>query len=189
MALMDLKSNLSWYGKKPPRANYLDDTNASGFTPGRQELSPSEYKGIQGEEYTHTGVKQLGTLKFTDWFLNDHAKGFTGNMFPLGGAKKESQFVGISGESFTYTGLLGIGNLQNNIYDKPEDFKSRFIYNDDLTVSVEGKGFDRYGTKIDTLIIPTSKDSFIIDDMKSGDYEHLIEVFDFYFGDVIDLER
>ena len=169
MALMDLKSNLSWYGKKPPRANYLDDTNASGFTPGRQELSPSEYKGIQGEEYTHTGVKQLGTLKFTDWFLNDHAKGFTGNMFPLGGAKKESQFVGISGESFTYTGLLGIGNLQNNIYDKPEDFKSRFIYNDDLTVSVEGKGFDRYGTKIDTLIIPTSKDSFIIDDMTMSD--------------------
>ena len=32
-------------------------------------------------------------------------------------------------------------------------------------------------------------EGFILDDMKSGDYEHLIEVFDFYFGEVIDLER
>ncbi len=32
-------------------------------------------------------------------------------------------------------------------------------------------------------------DGFIIDDMKSGDYEHLIKTFDHYFGDVIDLER
>ena len=32
-------------------------------------------------------------------------------------------------------------------------------------------------------------DGFIIDDMKSGDYEHLIKTFNHYFGDVIDLER
>ena len=167
---MDLKSNLSWYGKTPPTVNYLDDTNAPGFTPKRQELSPSEFKGIQGDQYTHTGVRQLGTLKFTDWFLNDHAKGFTGNMFPLGGAKKESQFVGIAGEAFTYTGLQEIGNLQNNIYDSAEKFKSRFVYNDDLTVSVEGsKGFNRYGTAVESAIIPISRDSFAIDDMTMSD--------------------
>ena len=74
MALMDLKSNLSWYGKKPPTVNNLSNNDAPGFTAKRQELSPSEFKGIQGEQYTHTGVRQLGTLKFTDWFLNDDAK-------------------------------------------------------------------------------------------------------------------
>ena len=29
----------------------------------------------------------------------------------------------------------------------------------------------------------------ILDEMKSGDYEHLIEVFDKYFGDYVTLER
>jgi len=29
----------------------------------------------------------------------------------------------------------------------------------------------------------------IINDMKSGDYEHLLEVFDKYFGDFVILER
>ena len=29
----------------------------------------------------------------------------------------------------------------------------------------------------------------IIGDMKSGDYEHLLEVFDFYFGSFVVLER
>ena len=33
------------------------------------------------------------------------------------------------------------------------------------------------------------EDDIILDDMKSGDYEHLITTFDTYFGDVIDLER
>ena len=32
-------------------------------------------------------------------------------------------------------------------------------------------------------------DTIVLDDMKSGDYEHLITVFDTYFGDIIDLER
>ena len=32
-------------------------------------------------------------------------------------------------------------------------------------------------------------DGFIIDDMKSGDYEHLIKTFDKYFGDYITLYR
>ena len=29
----------------------------------------------------------------------------------------------------------------------------------------------------------------VLDDMKSGDYEHLITRFDYHFGSVIDLER
>jgi hypothetical protein len=32
-------------------------------------------------------------------------------------------------------------------------------------------------------------DTIVLDDMKSGDYEHLITTFDTYFGDYIDLER
>ena len=33
------------------------------------------------------------------------------------------------------------------------------------------------------------EDDIILDDMRSGDYEQLIETFDNYFGDLIDLER
>ena len=32
-------------------------------------------------------------------------------------------------------------------------------------------------------------EGFILDDMKSGDYEHLSEGFDCHFGELIDLER
>ena len=32
-------------------------------------------------------------------------------------------------------------------------------------------------------------DTIVLDDMKSGNYEHLIQVFDTYFGDLIDLEK
>ena len=33
------------------------------------------------------------------------------------------------------------------------------------------------------------EDDMILDDMRSGDYEHLITTFDNYFGELIDLER
>ena len=32
-------------------------------------------------------------------------------------------------------------------------------------------------------------DTLVVDDMMSGDYEHLINTFDTYFGDIVDLER
>ena len=32
-------------------------------------------------------------------------------------------------------------------------------------------------------------EALVLDDMKNGDYEHLITRFDTYFGNVIDLER
>jgi hypothetical protein len=171
MALMDLKSNLSWYGKTPPGVDNLGNNDAPGFTPKRQELDPTEFKGVQGEQYTHTGVRQLGTLKFTDWFLNDNAKGFTANMFPIGGEKKDSQFVGISGEEFTYNGHLVLGDLSKNIHTErfaPSSrlsVESRFVFNDDFTVSVsKAKGFSRYGEQ-ENLTIPDTLDGFPVDDM------------------------
>tara|TARA_R100001443_G_scaffold107199_1_gene116949 strand:- start:1226 stop:3715 length:2490 start_codon:yes stop_codon:yes gene_type:complete len=165
MALMDLKSNLSWYGS-PPEANYLDNTNAKGFTAELQPLAPSEFAGVNGEQYTHTGIQQLGTLKFGDWFLNDDALGFTQNMFLKGGQKKESQFVGIDGENFVYTGKTGIGDITKNIYSEiQETFESRFVFNDDLTVDViGGKGFSRDGTSVESIARPQSADGFVIRD-------------------------
>ena len=33
------------------------------------------------------------------------------------------------------------------------------------------------------------EDDIILQDMRMGDYEHLITTFDDYFGDLVDLER
>ena len=33
------------------------------------------------------------------------------------------------------------------------------------------------------------EDEFILEDMRSSDYEQLINTFDMYFGDYVDLER
>ena len=179
MALMDLKSNLSWYGK--PRRNThpihnWDDRDQTGFTVKRSELDPSEYTGINGELYSHTGVRQLGNLKFADWITNDHAKGFTGNMYPLGGDKKKSQFVGISGEEFNYNGLQEIGNIVKNIRSNTDDkiiggpaAESKFIYNGDLTVSITPKGFSYDGTLVELQAERISKDSFLVDDLTMSD--------------------
>ena len=32
-------------------------------------------------------------------------------------------------------------------------------------------------------------DTIVLHDMRSSDYEHLVETFDTYFGDLVDLER
>ena len=54
----------------------------------------------------------------------------------------------------------------------------------------EGNAFCLLGTAMSLCKqVGIEHDGFIIDDMKSGDYEHLIKTFDHYFGDVIDLER
>ena len=186
MALIDLKSNLAWYGNKPA-VDYMDNkaSSATGFTTERKPLAPSEYAGINGEQYTHTGIGQLGTLKFTDWFLNDHAKGFTANMFPIGGEKKDSQFVGIAGEEFTYNGAYGLGDLSKNIYSERiapnsrNDFQSRFeIDKDSFAVKLKtGRGnasaFSRDGRSVESPVQPISPDSsatgFIIDDLTFSD--------------------
>ena len=60
MALVDLKSDLSWYGKKPS-VNYMQNDNASGFTTDQRELGPSQFVGISGipggMQYQHTGIR------------------------------------------------------------------------------------------------------------------------------------
>ena len=108
--------------------------------------------------------------------MDDHAKGFTDNAYPIGGPKKDTQFVGIQGEEFTYNGLTGVGDINKNIRSTPGEFESytptvgnlgtRFVYNEDLTVSVgAAKGFSRDGQNVDSLTIPTAADKFAIDDV------------------------
>ena len=63
MALKDLKSDLSWYGKKP-RTNVITDNDAKGFVPNKEkELLKSDYTGVKDLSYIHTGKKGLGALK------------------------------------------------------------------------------------------------------------------------------
>ena len=185
MALIDLKSNLAWYGDNKPAVDYMNNKTsaATGFTAERKQLDPSEYAGINGEQYTHTGIGQLGTLKFTDWFLNDHAKGFTANIFPIGGEKKASQFVGISGEEFTYNGPQGLGNLNKNIHTERFAPNSRLsvatrfeVDKESLAIKVLGGPasiFSRDGQTIESpaqLITPDrSATGFLIDDLSYSD--------------------
>ena len=58
----------------------------------------------------------------------------------------------------------------------------------DLTGS-DGNAFFLLGTAKNLCKQLQIEDDIILDDMKSGDYEHLINTFDNYFGDLIDLER
>ena len=58
----------------------------------------------------------------------------------------------------------------------------------DLTGS-DGNAFFLLGTAKNLCKQLEIEDDIILDDMKSGDYEHLINTFDNYFGDLIDLER
>ena len=58
----------------------------------------------------------------------------------------------------------------------------------DLT-GPQGNAFYLLGTASKLCKQLEIDDTIVLDDMKSGDYEHLITVFDTYFGDIIDLER
>ena len=72
------------------------------------------------------------------------------------------------------------------IISKDTTYKKRVI---DLT-GPEGNAFYLLGLASKLCRqVGIEHDGFIIDDMKSGDYEHLIKTFNHYFGDVIDLER
>ena len=61
----------------------------------------------------------------------------------------------------------------------------------DLTSS-EGNAYFLLGTAMNLMkqldFTPEEADG-VYKEMKSGDYEHLIKTFDYYFGDFIDLER
>ena len=58
----------------------------------------------------------------------------------------------------------------------------------DLT-GPDGNAFYLLGTASNLCKELEIEDDIILDDMRSGDYEHLITTFDNYFGELIDLER
>ena len=71
------------------------------------------------------------------------------------------------------------------IKEKKETYEKRVI---DLT-GPQGNAFFLLGTATkwsDQIGLDTEK---ILEDMQSGDYENLIEVFDLHFGNICDLQR
>ena len=58
----------------------------------------------------------------------------------------------------------------------------------DLT-GPQGNAFYLLGTASKLCKQLEIDDTIVLEDMKSGDYEHLIKTFDKYFGDFVDLER
>ena len=119
MALVDLKSDLSWYGKKPA-VNFMKSTDARGFTTNEQELSPSRYAGVQGVpgsmQYRHTGDRDLGKITTVDTMINDNAFGFTAFQQPL----SPSLFTGIGGSPgsmfYMHNGVQGLGDIGTTDY-------------------------------------------------------------------------
>ena len=58
----------------------------------------------------------------------------------------------------------------------------------DLT-GPQGNAFYLLGTASKLCKQLEIEDDIILDDMRSADYEQLIDTFDNYFGDLVDLER
>ena len=58
----------------------------------------------------------------------------------------------------------------------------------DLT-GPQGNAFYLLGTASKLCKQLEIDDTIVLEDMKSGDYEHLITRFDYHFGHLIDLER
>ena len=58
----------------------------------------------------------------------------------------------------------------------------------DLT-GPQGNAFFLLGTASKLCNQLEIDDELVLEEMKSGDYEHLINTFDNYFGSIIDLER
>ena len=96
MALIDLRSDLSWYGKKPA-VNYIQTIDAKGFTTDEQELAESRFVGVHGTPgsmtYSHTGVRDLGKISTVDVINNNNAFGF----LPFAQTLGPSSFTGIEG--------------------------------------------------------------------------------------------
>ena len=71
---------------------------------------------------------------------------------------------------------------------KKDTYKKQVI---DLT-GPDGNAFYLLGTAMNLckqIGISVERRDEIIDEMKSDDYEHLIQTFDKYFGKLVDLER
>ena len=71
---------------------------------------------------------------------------------------------------------------------KKDEYKKRVI---DLT-GPDGNAYYLLGTAMNLckqIGIGVERTDEILDEMKSDDYEHLIQTFDKYFGKLVDLER
>ena len=120
MGLIDLKSNLTWHGNKPPQVNNLRDEDATGYTTGNNQIGgQSEFQGIVGQftgtglSYIHTGIQGLGVLTETNFFLNTDHRGFRAVRSP----GDQSDYTGVNSVTLRYThtgnqnlGVLGISN-------------------------------------------------------------------------------
>ena len=58
----------------------------------------------------------------------------------------------------------------------------------DLT-GPDGNAFQLIGTAMKLCKELEIDDTIVLHDMRCSDYEHLVETFDTYFGDLVDLER
>jgi hypothetical protein len=120
MALVDLKSDLTWYGT-PPSVNYLSDkeSGATGFT---DSVNATQYIGVANDSYTYPVTVRGGRLmqpnsaaKFPgpqNFFDNrkSGARGFTLDMDKLPREDK-SEFLGIYNSSYSYPNSVLSGRL------------------------------------------------------------------------------
>lgn len=70
MPLIDLTSDLAWYGTQPPETNAFRNDDAQGFTANvddKPRARQTRFKGVSGTPlnmvYTHTGIEGLGNLR------------------------------------------------------------------------------------------------------------------------------
>ena len=121
MALIDLTSDLTWYGTPPaydgaqnPQGISGTNEHQAGFTPGRKHLDETEFTGISGGQFNRPNVFST-VLGFTDYFVNDDQLGFTPNRQPL----DPTEFKGVTGGpgalEFNRPSILNtvLGNVDN----------------------------------------------------------------------------
>jgi len=168
MALIDLTSDLSWYGKTPPTVNNITDRDAKGFTAKEQQLNPSRFVGISDGQFSYTGPMGFGILGTQNNFDDIHNEGFTLNIMPKGSGRPDSQFLGITNTQYETTSLLG--NLSDNIGTYSDDRQNTRFETDSSNIPFvnKGGGFDDHGA---TISIPpflprggAAEDSFAIND-------------------------
>lgn len=105
MALVDLKSDLTWYGK-PPAVNYFPDkaSGAKGFT---DNVDTTQFSGVNRDTYTYPAIVRGNrlmqpnkTVKFPgpQNFFDDKTSGASGFTLRM----KDSKFLGIYGNTYTY---------------------------------------------------------------------------------------
>ena len=103
MALIDLISDLTWYGTPPaydgaqnPQGISGTNEHQTGFTPGRKHLDETEFTGVTGASPTLSFNRPnvfSTVLGFTDNWINTDASGFTPGRKQL----DPTEFTGVTG--------------------------------------------------------------------------------------------